>query len=66
MGILIEDFAQGRNVTPLPSGLSSFTWDTKVQDLFPGKESEWQLMDHWANEKADIRDILSHVSGLPR
>ena len=65
MGILIDDFAQGKNVTSLPPGLGTFTWKTKVQDLFPGNDSEWQLSDDWASEKANIIDILSHVSGLP-
>ena len=23
-------------------------------------------MDEWANKKAKVRDILTHVSGLPR
>ncbi|KAF9232374.1 beta-lactamase/transpeptidase-like protein [Melanogaster broomeanus] len=44
LGLLIDDFANGRN------------------DLLP----EWQLMDEWASERANLRDILSHVSGLPR
>ncbi len=65
MGILMDDFAQGKNVTPLPPGLGSFTWKTKVQELFPEQDSEWQLSDHWASEKANIFDIFSHVSGLP-
>lgn len=63
MGILMDDFAQGKNVTALPHGLQSFTWETKIQDLLPG---EWELSDRWATEKADLRDVLSHVSGLPR
>lgn len=63
MGILMEDFASGKNVTALPPGLKQFNFDTKVQDILPG---EFELMDPWANEKANIRDILGHVSGLPR
>lgn len=59
----MDDFAQGKNVTALPHGLQFFTWETKIQDLLPG---EWGLSDHWAMEKADLRDVLSHVSGLPR
>ena len=66
MGILIEDYAQGKNVTPLPDGLGSFTWKTKVQDLFPGEDSVWKLKDDWASHKVNIEDMLTHVSGLPR
>ena len=62
-GILIDDFAYGRNNTPLPHGVDELSWLTKVKDLLPG---EWGLMDDWANEKANIRDILGHVSGVPR
>ncbi|KAI0035032.1 beta-lactamase/transpeptidase-like protein [Vararia minispora EC-137] len=63
IGILMEDYATGRNSTPLPPGLTKFDWDTKIKDLLPG---EWHLMDEWAEEKADVKDILSHTSGLPR
>jgi hypothetical protein len=62
MGILIDDFAHGRNTTPLPNGMSKFDWDTKVKDLLG---DEWELMDKWANEKAAVKDILSHVTGIP-
>ena len=62
LGPLIDDFANGRNVTALPSGLTELTWHTRLRDLFP----EWQLMDSWASERANLRDILSHVSGIPR
>lgn len=65
IGILIDDFAQGRNVTALPDGLNEFTFDTKLQALFPGGDV-WALEDEWATKKANIRDILSHVSGLTR
>jgi CubicO group peptidase (beta-lactamase class C family) len=58
MGLLMDDFAAGRNETGLPHGVPSFNWDTKVQDLLPD--------DEWASEKASIHDIMSHVSGLPR
>ena len=64
MGILMDDFAQGRNVTPLPLGVGSFTWETKIQALLPS--SQWQLADEWASEKLNVRDALGHVSGLPR
>jgi len=63
IGILMDDFATGRNVTALPAGLHTFNWDTKVKDILPG---QWGLKDEWASEKANIRDILAHVSGLPR
>lgn len=61
LGILMEDFATGKNVTPLPAGVTEFNWQSKLADLLPG---EWKLKDKWASEKADMRDILSHVSGL--
>ncbi|OAX32863.1 beta-lactamase/transpeptidase-like protein [Rhizopogon vinicolor AM-OR11-026] len=63
LGILMDDFEHGRNVTPLPPALTEFNWHTSIQDLLPG---EWQLMDEWASRKANMKDILSHVSGLPR
>lgn len=61
----MNDFASGKNATPLPAGISSFTWDTKVADLLRDDPSGWQLQDEWAYAKANIRDILSHVTGLP-
>ncbi|KAJ3521764.1 hypothetical protein NM688_g8973 [Phlebia brevispora] len=63
VGILMDDYAHRRNATPLPSGLSRFDWYTKVKDILP---DDWKLMDEWASEKATIRDVLSHQSGLPR
>jgi hypothetical protein len=62
-GILIDDFAHGRNNTPLPQGVSKLSWFTKVRDLLP---NEWELTDNWASEKANIQDLLGHVSGVPR
>lgn len=59
----MDDFAHGQNNTPLPPGLTRFDWYTKVADILPG---DWKLMGEWASEKATIRDILSHQSGLPR
>ena len=59
----MDDFEHGRNVTPLPPAVTEFNWHTSVQDILPG---EWQLMDEWAERKANLKDILSHVSGLPR
>ncbi|KAI1786346.1 beta-lactamase/transpeptidase-like protein [Ganoderma leucocontextum] len=63
VGLLMDDFAGGRNVTPLPSGLSRFDWDTKVRDLLP---SEWGYQDEWAERSLTLRDAFSHLSGLPR
>ncbi|KIP11152.1 hypothetical protein PHLGIDRAFT_28072 [Phlebiopsis gigantea 11061_1 CR5-6] len=63
IGILMDDFAQGRNQTALPSTIHPFDWSTKIKDLFP---DYWKLMDPWATDKATLRDILSHQSGLPR
>jgi CubicO group peptidase (beta-lactamase class C family) len=63
IGLLIDDFAHGRNAAPLPPGLHELTWDTKIQDLLP---DEWKLQDAWTSEKASIRDLLSHTSGMPR
>ncbi|KAH9063775.1 beta-lactamase/transpeptidase-like protein [Lactarius deliciosus] len=62
LGILIEEFAQGRNATPLPTGLSTLSWQTKLADILPG---DWELSDPWASKKANLIDILSHVSGMP-
>jgi CubicO group peptidase (beta-lactamase class C family) len=63
LGLLMQDFAAGHNVTALPHGVTSFTWQTAVKDLLP---DEWKLEDQWASEKANVHDIASHVSGLPR
>lgn len=50
-------------MTALPDGLQEFTWSTKVKDILPDL---WKLMDPLASSNANIWDILSHVSGLPR
>ncbi|TFY81752.1 hypothetical protein EWM64_g2261, partial [Hericium alpestre] len=63
MGILIDDYAHGRNTTPLPAGVDTFDWDTKIKALLP---EDWAPMDKWANEKVSLKDILSHISGIPR
>ena len=63
MGILMDDFATGRNVTALPPSVSSFTWDTKVQDLLP---EDWVLDQEWTTKKANLRDLLGHLTGLTR
>ncbi|KAF8207383.1 beta-lactamase/transpeptidase-like protein [Mycena galopus ATCC 62051] len=62
LGILMQDFADGTNTTALPSGVTAFTWDTKMHDLLPG---EWMTEDEFSTKKADLRDLLSHVTGLP-
>jgi len=61
LGILIDDFANGRNRTPLPAALSTLAWKSKVAHLLP---DAWKLMDHWASDKASLIDILTHVSGV--
>lgn len=63
IGILMDDFARGKNVTSLPPNVHQFDWEMKVVDLLPG---DWLLMDEWTTRKANIRDVMSHVSGLPR
>ncbi|VDC03891.1 unnamed protein product [Peniophora sp. CBMAI 1063] len=63
IGLLIEDYAAGRNVTSLPNGVDRLDWDTKLKDILPG---EWQLMDGSASEMAALKDILSHQTGVPR
>ncbi|KAF8147799.1 beta-lactamase/transpeptidase-like protein [Mycena galopus ATCC 62051] len=62
LGILMQDFAGGRNKSALPNGVSKFTWDTKMRDLLP---DEWMTEDQWITEKASLKDLLSHVTGLP-
>jgi len=44
LGILIDDFATGRNRTPLPAALSSLSWKTKAANILP---DAWKLMDSW-------------------
>ncbi|KAF8513980.1 beta-lactamase/transpeptidase-like protein [Gautieria morchelliformis] len=39
-------------------------WDTKIKDILP--ETLWALQDPIAQEHADLVDILSHRTGLPR
>ncbi|KAI0296713.1 beta-lactamase/transpeptidase-like protein [Russula brevipes] len=40
---------------------TNMTTDTKVANILP---DAWKLMDPWASEKANLIDILTHVSGL--
>ena len=63
MGILMDDFAHGRNSTPLPSELSRFDWDTKIADVLP---DEWKLQDEISTRLSTFRDAFSHVTGMPR
>ncbi|OCH90097.1 beta-lactamase/transpeptidase-like protein [Obba rivulosa] len=62
LGLLIDDFASGRNRTGLPPSITKLTWDTKVASLLP--ISDWGLQDPYATAKASLRDVLSHRSGL--
>ncbi|KAF8132810.1 beta-lactamase/transpeptidase-like protein [Boletus edulis] len=67
LGLLIDDFEHGRNVTALPTGVTELTWHTRLRDVLPGSGGEgWALMDTWASERANFKDILGHVSGVPR
>lgn len=50
LGILMDDFNNGRNSTSLPQPLSTFNWETKVKDLLP---SEWMLRDQFQHEKTN-------------
>jgi CubicO group peptidase (beta-lactamase class C family) len=63
LGILMQDFATGKNATTLPHAVTEFNWDTKLRDLLPG---EWMTEDEFSTSKANLVDLLSHVTGLPR
>ena len=60
MGILMDDFQNGKNPTRKPP-VKTFNWKTKIQDLLP---DEWMLEDSWASQKANVLDMFSHVTGL--
>jgi CubicO group peptidase (beta-lactamase class C family) len=62
LGILMEDFANGKNQSALPNNMTKFNWDTKMCDLLP---EDWLTEDQWITEKASLKDLLSHVTGLP-
>ncbi|KAK7057878.1 beta-lactamase domain-containing protein [Favolaschia claudopus] len=62
LGILMQDFQDGVNTTALPHGVTKFDWDTKVAALLPG---EWKTEDVFSTKQTDLRDLLSHVTGLP-
>ncbi|KAJ7204677.1 beta-lactamase/transpeptidase-like protein [Mycena pura] len=61
LGILMQDFADGKNKTALPHAVDEFNWNTKVHHLLP---DEWAVDDQWTTEKADLKDLLSHRTGL--
>jgi CubicO group peptidase (beta-lactamase class C family) len=63
VGLLMDDFAHGRNKVPLPHGVKSFDWNTPMRELLP---EEWKLLNHTASHEATMADLLSHSSGLPR
>ncbi|KAJ7742684.1 beta-lactamase/transpeptidase-like protein [Mycena maculata] len=62
LGILMRDFADGKNKTALPNFVREFNWQTKICDLLP---EEWMIEDQWTTDKADLTDLLSHRTGLP-
>ncbi|KAJ7064936.1 beta-lactamase/transpeptidase-like protein [Mycena amicta] len=55
LGILMQDFVDGKNVTALPDAISEFNWNAKLRDLLL---DEWALEDQWTTEKADLKDLL--------
>ncbi|KIJ31704.1 hypothetical protein M422DRAFT_266604 [Sphaerobolus stellatus SS14] len=52
IGLLVEDEKYPIN------------WDTKIKDILP--KGEWKLQDSAMEEQANLIDILSHRTGLPR
>lgn len=58
----MQDFADGKNKSALPNSVKEFDWDTKMLDLLP---EEWKTEDEWTTNKASLKDLLSHVTGLP-
>ena len=46
-----------RNHTALPGG-GTLDWSTKIKDIVP----EWQLMDEYASDHADLIDLMSEFS----
>jgi CubicO group peptidase (beta-lactamase class C family) len=62
LGLVINDFKHGRNVTTLPAGLEELKWSSKLKDVVP----EWSSTDQDIYEHLTLRDALSHVSGYPR
>lgn len=37
-------------------------WNTKIHQLLP----EWQVLDPFCRQGANLQDILSHRTGIPR
>jgi CubicO group peptidase (beta-lactamase class C family) len=62
VGLLIDDFAHGRNMISLPQIISTVTWSTKIKDVLP----DWSTSDPIMNKELSIRDALPHMSGIPR
>jgi CubicO group peptidase (beta-lactamase class C family) len=58
----MQDFTDGKNKSALPDTVAEFNWDTKMRDLLP---KEWMVEDKWTTDKASLKDLLSHVTGLP-
>ncbi|KAK8844084.1 hypothetical protein IAR55_006878 [Kwoniella newhampshirensis] len=50
------------NGTILKDGKTTLEWNTKIKDIVP----EWKLMDEYASDHANLLDLLSMRSGLPR
>ncbi|KAJ7485553.1 hypothetical protein FB451DRAFT_59680 [Mycena latifolia] len=42
LGILMQDFADGKNQSSLPETVAEFNWNTKLHDLLP---EEWMVED---------------------
>ncbi|TFY68039.1 hypothetical protein EVJ58_g1251 [Rhodofomes roseus] len=63
LGLLMEDYALGRNVTALPRGMEQFNWETKIREMFD-TQSPLIFADPWARSQASLLDVLSHMSGI--
>ncbi|EIN06835.1 beta-lactamase/transpeptidase-like protein [Punctularia strigosozonata HHB-11173 SS5] len=62
MGILMDDFAKGTNVTSLPPSIEVFDLETKIDALLP---EDWGLDNACSENGTNVRDLLSHSTGLP-
>ncbi|KAF8121633.1 hypothetical protein EV363DRAFT_1457306 [Boletus edulis] len=64
-GLLMDDFCEWPSY-----GMTELTWHTRLQDVFPGdSEPESDVGAHWMcgrQRGANVKDILGHVSGVPR
>jgi CubicO group peptidase (beta-lactamase class C family) len=60
VGILMSQLNQSHS----QSACSPFDWTSKVHSILP--PSKWKLQSEWSTQKANLIDILSHSSGLPR